>query len=78
MCLCVCVCVCVWQRWPNVAWEVMFAGLQISGRDLESLVGETTGRPNTGRDLVSCESANSKMMNSDSLIHIPGIQKWRQ
>ena len=59
-----------------MAWEVIFAGLQFSGHDSGSLVGETTG--NTGHDFVSRENVDSEAMNSDSVIHIPGIQKWRQ
>ena len=51
------------QRWPDVAWEVTFVGLQISGHDLGSLVRATTG--NTGSDFVSHENADSEVMNSD-------------
>ena len=50
----------------------MFAGLQITERALGSLVGETTGK--SGRDFVSHEDVDSDVMNSDSLIHILGIQ----
>ena len=72
-------CVCVRKspiKTTKMSWEVTFTRLKISGCDLGSLVGETTG--NSGRDFVSHENVDSKMMNSDSLIHIPGIQKWRQ
>ena len=56
-----------------MVWEVTFAGLQISGRALGlSPVGETTRK--SGRDFVSREDAVSEVMNSDSLIHVPGIQ----
>ena len=64
--MCVCVCVCV-RKSPIKTTKLAECGLG-------SLVGETTG--NTGRDFVSSENADSEVMNSDSLIHIPGIQKW--
>ena len=77
MCVCECECECEspqqrLQRWPNMVWEVTFVGLQISGRALGNLVGETAGK--SGCDFVSCEDADSEAMNSDSLIHVPGIQ----
>ena len=65
------------QRWPNVAREVTFARLQISGRDLRNLTGETTG--NAKHVLVkSRENTGPEVMIKIRLNHIPGIQKWQQ
>ena len=46
-----------------MASEITFAGLQISTRDLRTLVGETTGNESQGDDSDSTESYtwNSKM-----------------
>ena len=65
------------QRWPNMAREVTFARLQISGRDLRNLTGETTG--NAKHVLVkSRENTGPEVMIKIRLNHIPGIQKWQQ
>ena len=57
--MCVCVCVCLAGS-PNKDYQD--ARLQISGRDLRSLVRETTG--NTGRDFAkSHENVDSEVMN---------------
>ena len=50
----------------------MFAGLQISGRDLRNLIGKTTGKAN--RDLAkSRENTNPEVMIQIQLNHTPGI-----
>ena len=83
VCVCVCVCVCLCPEVPNKDYKDGRTWLGKSRSQDYKLVGVTWEisserlQGNTGRDLVSRESANSEMMNSDSLIHIPGIQKWR-
>ena len=82
-CVCACMRACVWQEVPNKDYKDDRTWLGKSCSPDNKLVGVTWDvsserlQGNTGRDLVSSESANSEMMNSDSLIHIPGIQKWR-
>ena len=54
----------------------MFAGLQISGCDLRTLIGEATG--NAKRDLAKSresENTNPEAMIQIQLNHVPGIQK---
>ena len=76
MCVCVCVCVsvclcfCLSGRKSPIKTTKMatFTRIQIRGRDLGSLVGETTG--NIGCDFVLRENADSEVMNSGSLFHI--------
>ena len=60
-----------------MAREVTFAGLQICGRDLSTLVGNTMG--NAECDLVkSLENSNPEVMIQVNLNHTPGIQKLLQ
>ena len=56
--MCVCVCLCARQEVPN-RLQRWIAGLQISGRDLKTLVEETTG--STKCDVTrSCENTRGE------------------